>query len=327
CGLFCNLWIQGCQGLNGNGQQSSVVIDEGPVTLPSGHTFDALVVRQIVDFCTYLFADCSGDGVAQVHQVIHMWVVPNLGTVARLMSEQEETSETTFTDLQEIDAKYGVFPPRSITQDGATDTTISISWDPGTVTHHIDGHKVYWDTDSGNASPYAFNSVDNAGQVNIVGTTATISGLTAGTDYFITVTTLSDYANPSSGVTNTYESLLPPKSTGGSGPLPPELGATTTGGLCTPALEVSPCQPAGFPCVTADKIGSSVEFCWVGSGDACEATYSIVGAATPEAAGNFSTVVADTAGSTCQTFDPSETYFIILGEGTGGNGPWGHYGM
>ena len=43
----------------------------------------------------------------------------------------------------------GLFPPRSITSTGATDTTISISWDPGTVTHHIDGYKVYWDTDSG----------------------------------------------------------------------------------------------------------------------------------------------------------------------------------
>ncbi len=319
CGLFCNLWIQGCQGLNGNGQQSSVVIDEGPVTLPSGHTFDALVVRQIVDFCTYLFNSCSGSGVAQVHQVIHMWVVPNLGTVARLMSEQEETSETTFTDLQEIDAKYGVFPPRSITQDGVTDTTISISWDPGTVTHHIDGYKVYWDTDSGNATPYAFNSVDNAGQVNIVGTTATISGLTPGTDYFITVTTLSDYANPSAGVTNTYESLLPPKSTGGSGPLPPELGGTTSGGLCTPTEEITG--------VLADKPGGLTQFCWTASTDPCVDGYEIIRAGSPESELNYSTEEPDTGLVTCHTFSPNEGYFLILGKGTGGSGPWGHYGM
>ena len=319
CGaLFCNIWISGCSGLPGEGQQASVVIDEGPITLPSGHTMDALLIRQVVDFCTYIFDDCGG-ALPGVHQVIYLWVVPNLGTVARLMSEQEEISDTAFTDLQEIDIKYGVFPPVSITATGQTDTTVSISWDPGSVTHHIDGYKVYWDTDSGDLSAYAFDSVTHAGQVSIVGTTATISGLTAGTDYFITVTALADYANPTAGVTNTFESLLYPKTTGGSAPLPPELVAMTTGGLCTPTTEVTG--------VTGDKIGSVVEFCWAASADPCVDGYTILRAGTPESAGNYSTEVADTGLVTCHTFNSPAGFFLIQGKGTGGTGPWGHYGM
>jgi hypothetical protein len=319
CGLFCNLWISGCSGLPGEGQQASVIIDEGPVTLPSGHTFDALLSRQVVDFCTYLFNDCSGGGVAQVHQALYLWVVPNLGTVARMMSEQEEISDTTFTDLQETDVKYGLFPPVSISSTGQTDTTVSISWNPGSVTHHIDGYKVYWDTDSGTSSAYAFDSVTNAGQVNIVGTTATISGLAAGTDYFVTVTALADYANPSAGVTNTFESLLYPTTTGGSAPLPPELTSTTTGGLCTPTQEVTG--------VTADKLGVNTEFCWTASADPCVDGYEIIRAGTPESTGNYSTEEPDTGLVTCHTFAPNEGFFLILGKGTGGSGPWGHYGM
>jgi len=315
CGLFCNLWIAGCSGLPGQGQQASVVIGEGPITLPSGHTMDALLVRQVVDFCTYLFNSCAGtpgSGVAQVHQAIYLWVVPNLGTVARMMSEQEEVSDTAFTDLQEIDVKYGLFPPVSISANGQTETTLSISWDPGSVTHHIDGYKVYWDTDSGNSSAYAFNSVDNPGQVNIVGTTATISGLTAGTDYYVTVTTLSDYANPSAGVTNNFESLVYPLTTGGSSPLPPELVSATT---CTLTEVVG---------VTADKIGNDVQFCW--TADPCVDGYEIQSAATPESDLNYSVEVADTGLVTCYTLNPAAGYFIISGKGAGGTGPWGHYG-
>lgn len=320
CGVLCQLSIAGCSTEPGEGQQASVVLDEGPITLPSGHTMDALLIRQVVDFCNYLFHNCSsGDGVAQVRQAIYLWVVPNLGTVARLMSEQKETDVTTFTDLQETDIKYGLLPPRSISTSGQTDTTIDISWDPGTITHHIDGYKVYWNTASGSGSPYAFDSVNNAGQVNIVGTTATISGLTAGTDYFITVTALFDYANPSSGVTNTYESLLYPRTTGGSAPLPPELVAMTTGGSCIPTQEITG--------VTVNKDPGGVEICWTASTDPCVTGYEIYRAASPESAGNYSSSVPDTGPVTCHTYNPPDGYFLVIGNGTGGDGPWGHYGM
>ncbi len=83
----------------------------------------------------------------------------------------------------------------------------------------------------------------------------------------------------------------------------------------------------GLPCVTADKVGANVEFCWTASGDSCETGYSILGASNPEAAVNFSDVVADTGPVSCHTFDPAESFFIIVGEGSGGTGPWGHYEM
>lgn len=321
-GLTC-VYIAPCSGspATNPGTQSGDVIGEGPVTLPSGHVMNALLVRNVVAFCAYPFSGCSFLP-QPVHQIIYLWVVPNVGTVVRLMSEQEEVSTTTFDDLSETDIKYGLFPPISISSTNETDTTIDISWDPGTITHHISGYKVYWDTDSGSSSSYSFDSVNNAGQVSIVGTTATISGLTAGNDYYITVTAMSDYyTDPFSGVTTTYESLLfPTAAPGAGGPLPPELVATTTGGACTPTEVITG--------VTMDKAGpGAVEICWTASADTCVTTYEILHANSPESAANFSTEVADTGGATCHTFSPPDGSFIILGKGTGGTGPWGHFGM
>ena len=117
---------------------------------------------------------------------------------------------------------------------------IDVSWNPGNDTHRIDGHKIYWDTDSGASTDYAFNSVDNAGQVTFNGTMATISGLTPGTDYFVTVTSLSTYSHVSNGPTE-YESLLYPTQVSGdpSFVYPVEVQAQTTGGACTPTVEIS----------------------------------------------------------------------------------------
>lgn len=325
CGLFCPIWIQGCSGLPGQGTQASAIIKEGPVTTPSGHTINTLLVRQVVDFCVYLGNSC-GFEVDRVHQAIYLWVAPNLGTIARLMSGQNETSDTAFTHLQETDIKYGLFPPRSITSTGETAATIGIAWDPGTVTHHIDGYKVYWDTDSGASTPYAFDSVANPGQVSIVGTTATISGLTAGTDYYISVTALSDFTDVSTGVMTTYESLLFPTATASAGaPLPPELVATTTGGACTPTAEVTG--------LTLDKPGPctlnncDVEFCWTASTDPCVDGYSVLASPTGNPV-DFAPLVPDTGLATCTTVDTTDKrFFLVVGKGTGGAGPWGHFGM
>ena len=112
-----------------------------------------------------------------------------------------------------------------------------MSWNPGNDTHRIVGYKIYWDADPGASTPYAFNSVTNAGQVVIAGTTATISGLTPGTTYYFTVTSLSDFAqtpNPSTDppVLTHYESIKYPTTVSGdpSFSYPIEVAATTTGG-------------------------------------------------------------------------------------------------
>ena len=53
----------------------------------------------------------------------------------------------------------------------------------------------------------------------------------------------------------------------------------------------------------------------------------MIRADSPESAGNYSTEVLSTGDVTCHTFNPPDGYFLILGKGPGGTGPWGHYGM
>jgi hypothetical protein len=114
-----------------------------------------------------------------------------------------------------------------------------LSWNPGNDTHRIVGYKIYWDTDPGASTPYAFNSVTHAGQVVIAGTTATISGLSAGTTYYVTVTSLSDWTDPSTSVVTRYESIKYPTTVSGdpSFSYPVEVAATTTGGGVKPVAD------------------------------------------------------------------------------------------
>lgn len=317
CGFLCPIYAGPCG--DHTSTQYTDVINEGPVTLPSGHTFNSLVVRQVTDFCAYLGNSCGLD-VDRVRTVIYFWLTPNLGTIVRLQSVRFESDVSSFTTLEQTDIKFGLFPPRSITATNITDTTVEISWDPGLDTHRIDGYRVYWDTDSGGDSNYAFNSVSNPGQVTINGTTAVISGLAAGTDYFVTVTSLSDYTDPSSGLLTTYESLLYPTVVPGApAPVPAEIVASTTGGTCTPTTEVDG--------VTGSRLaGGDVEFCWSPTVDPCLDGYQIIGADQPESDLGFSVLVPDTGLVTCQTLGPTQSYFLVLASGTGGTGPWGHYG-
>ena len=90
-------------------------------------------------------------------------------------------------------------------------------------------------------------------------------------------------------------------------------------GACVPTEEVLG--------LTGAKNGGDVEFCWNPVVDDCVEGYALLGADSPEAAGNFTEVVPDTGLVTCHTFDPSETYFLVVGTGTGGTGLWGHFGQ
>jgi len=313
CGFLCPIYVKNCSGHSGTFH--SAVVGEGPVTLPSGHTFQSLVVRNVSDYCVYTGSSCLF-AVDQVRTVVHLWQVPQLGTVARLMSAQVAPDTTSFTTLVETDFKFGLFPPRAIEVAAVTDSSVELAWDPGLETHRVDAYKVYWDTDSGAVTAYA-NSVVQPAQD---GTTATITGLDPGIEYFFTVTSLSDYTNPASGTTLTFESLVYPTTVGGGPePVPMEVSAVTTGGTCVPTAPVT-------NLTVAKAAGGDVELCWDPATDPCLVGYRVLGADAPESAAGFA-VVVDTDLATCRTLTPADTYYLVVTRGTGGTGPWDHYGQ
>lgn len=328
CGVpqaFDTLYIKGCTAPNTGthtGTQFGSAIKGGVVTLPSGHTFNALLVRNVADFCIFLGASCGSLGrVSEARTVNYLWQVPNVGTVARIQSPQNAPVDLeSFPTADAAEISFGLFPPRSISVTAQADTTVSLSWDPGLDTHRLSGYKVYWDTDSGAATPYAFNSVSHPGQAAIAGTTAVISGLAPGTTYHFTVTSFSDFTDPSSSVVTRYESILYPTQVSGDPAFiyPVEVQATTTGGSCLPSAEVTGVTVAHDP--------GGIQICWNPVADPCLQGYQVLGAASPEAAANYS-VVADLGVATCWIGNPASSFFLVVAKGTGGNGPWGHYGQ
>jgi fibronectin type III domain protein len=313
------------------GKHSIQIVKGGVVTLPSGHTLNALVVRNTTDFCVYSSSSC-GSPLDRVRTVVYYWQVPYLGSVALMRSPKTvnytaaemtagaTTPCTNITTLDYTNIAFGLFPPLSITAGTATDTSVQISWSPGNDTHRISGYKVYWDTDPGASSPYAFNSATHPGQVAFAGTSATISGLTPGTNHYVTVTSLSTYTDPSSSITTTYESIVYPTTVSGdpSFAYPVEVQKTTTGGTCIPSAVVNG--------LTVDKAGANVHVCWTATADACAVGYDALGSSSATSPAGF-TVVGQVGLTTCWDGNPSQSYFLVRSRGTGGNGPWGHYGQ
>jgi hypothetical protein len=322
-GIVPKIWTKACAGTSGQhtGTQSGQILKGGVVTLPSGHTFNALLVKTVADFCVYIASGCSSLFKAdEVRTFVYLWQVPAIGTVTRLMSAQNVTDGTSFTTLAETDIKFGLFPPLAITVTGSTDTTVSLTWDPGRDTHRISGYKVYWGTASGGGTPYPFNSSSHPAQVAFAGTGATISGLTPGTRYYVTVTSLSTFTDPSTSVITSYESLLYPTQVSGDPAFvyPVEVQATTTGGSCIPAVEVIG--------LTVEHAAPGIRICWAAASDPCLVGYRVLGAGSPVAASGFSTL-ADTGTETCWSGDPQAGFFLVVARGTGGTGPWGAYGQ
>jgi len=208
-----------------------------------------------------------------------------------------------------------LLPPVSITAGAVTGTTVSLSWNPGNDTHRINaGYKVYWDTDPGSSSAYAFNSVANAGQVSFAGTSATISGLTPGTTYYFTVTSLSDFTDPASGIVTRYESIRYPTTVSGdpSFSYPAEVQATTSGGSCIPASAVSG--------LTVGKgTAPNIHVCWTALADPCVVGYDVYASSVPAFG-----ITGSVGLTTCWDGDPPPANLILLqvrARGTGGNGP------
>lgn len=314
-GLFPDLWTKACGSRSGT--QTGTVLKGGVVTTPSGHTLNALLTRIVADYCVYSSSGCSSLAkLDEANTVVYNWVAPYVGTIARIQSAQVAPDLTSWTTAAETDFKFGLFPPRTISVTGSTATSVSLSWDPGLDTHRISGYKIYWDTDSGSGSNYAFNSVNNPGQVSIVGTTATISGLTTGQTYYFTVTSRSNFTDPSTNVVTAYESLLYPTQISGdpSFVYPIEVQAATT---CIPTQEVTG--------LTVEKDPGGIKICWGASADPCTVGYQVLGANSPTSDLNFSPIV-DVGLTNCWIGNPSQSYFLVIAKGSGGNGPWGHYG-
>src|SRR3989442_15152806 len=105
-GVRPRIWSKGCSGTGGvdAGTQSGQVLKGGVVTLPSGHTFNALLVKTVADFCVYLASGCSSLFKAdEVRTFVYLWQVPVIGTVARLTSAQNVSDGTSFTTVADSD--------------------------------------------------------------------------------------------------------------------------------------------------------------------------------------------------------------------------------
>jgi hypothetical protein len=322
CGVpqsFDTLYAKSCSGHSGT--QNGAVIKGGVVTLPSGHTFNALLLRITAEFCVYLSSSCFFS-VDDVRTFNYLWQVPYLGTAVRLQSLQSAPDATSFSSLSETDIRFGLFPPRSILVTGQTQTSVSLSWDPGLDTHRISGYKVYWDTDTGSGTPYAFNSQSNPGQASIVGTTATISGLTPGTTYYFTVTSLSNFTDPSSLIVTTYESLLYPTQVSGdpSFVYPVEVQAATPPAGCIPTTE------AGSVTVNPTAVPGEIQICWAPVVDACLTGYRVLASNDARNDTGWGPIADIAPGTTCWTGSPSQLYYLVVANGAIGSGPWGHYG-
>src|SRR5262249_28475195 len=174
-----------------DGDSKNLVVDEGVVILPSGHHLNALLLRNITEVGMFIDSGCNTSAGPGLRQVRCVWVVPRIGGVVALTSQDEIAPAELpngWSTVKETMVAYGLLPPLSVTVTDTDDTKATLSWNPGAITSHISRYKIYWDTDSGAASSYAFNSDANPGQVSFSGTTATITGLTPNTTYYFTVT-------------------------------------------------------------------------------------------------------------------------------------------
>jgi len=343
-----SVFIYACSGYEG--RQTGQVVNEGVVELPSGHKFESLVVRTNAEYCV-AFGGCFFS-IDNVRTVLYLWEVPHLGTVVRLQSNKVAVNTRDFTHLSEIDVKYGLFPPLALTVGTVTDTTVDLSWDPGLITDHINGYRIYWDTESGGrcnvggencnaAHPgagncpagfvccslpgdtcdgYDFDSVTHPAQVSFpTATSASVSGLTPGTSYFFTVTARSSFIDPATLVATAYESVLyPTRIPAVPLDLPLEVAATTAA-ACTPSLEVQN--------LTMGKSGSQLVTCWDPVADPCIEGYRVRAALAPQSAASFSIIESETGLASCTSYTADGNFFLVVGRKGAAEGPWGHFGQ
>jgi hypothetical protein len=94
------------------------------------------------------------------------------------------------------------------------------------------------------------------------------------------------------------------------------VGAVPGAG-CFPVAEVR--------VLTVGKSGAELEFCWSAAEDSCLSGYELLGSNDATSDAGWSSV-ADPGAATCWTGSPDTGYYLVVGDGPGGHGPWGHYG-
>jgi hypothetical protein len=350
--------VKPCNSPNGTfaGTQSGAIVNEGVVKLPSGHRLRTLVVRSTVEYCVYLGSTCFVK-IDEVRTVLYLWQAPHLGTVVRLQSNKIALSTPPgpphvqgFTHLSEIDVKYGPLPPLSVTVGAVTGDSVALSWDPGAITEHIDGFRIYWDTESGGqcstggedcnadhpgagyctagqvccptpgdvCDGYDFDSASHPGQVTFGAgtppTSATIDGLDPGTTYRFTVTAVSNFTDPATSDVTTYESLLyPARLPAVPQDLPVEVSATTTGGGGPAGAVPDGDERPGPQLLVGKGAGNEIDLVW---GDSClagDTEYGVYEGALGSYASHLP-VTCMTGGATNHSFVPSggHRFYVVV---------------
>ena len=301
------------------------VVGEGTVKLPSGHYFDVLLLRSLNDFGAHWLLDpqCTHSPSYEIHSYTYEWFAPYYGPVVTIDSDTNVPDPGSWTVADSATFAFGLFPPLTITLDSSAQTSITISWQPGTPAELTDRYKVYWDTDSSSQVPYTYSwDSDSSAQVVFNGNSATITSLQCGTTYYVTVTALYAYTDPDSAITTEYESLLYPTQIHGSPDhlYPVEVEASTTACSCAPSTEVTRLR--------IGKLGDDLRFTWRQvTGDPCLDHYEVFGSDTAHEWSGFVSL-SDCGLETEWVASPEEDYFLVVPMGPEDQlGRVGHYGM
>jgi len=222
-----------------DGQLPGRVVRTGTLTLPSGHVLDTVLVELIADFDLRRFElfTCTV-AVDQLRQYILQWIVPDYGMIVE-MNSMEVEPDLSWQVADSVTIGHGLLPPLSIQVDSVSGDRVTVSWDPGRTSAHIDEYVVYWGEQPGEVVAPPFSSERVGDTILAPQTSYTITGLDAGKTYHISVTSKSRYIDPYSLIETPYESIAMPSTIGadidGDGnrdtSYPPEVTATTTGAI------------------------------------------------------------------------------------------------
>jgi hypothetical protein len=180
----------------------------GVVVLPSGHHLNSMLISARWSM-GLKFAGC-GDSVSQVEQLLYEWHAPKVGRIATLGTNRPANDPEGWIGAIASTFSYGLLPPLDTWVEENGNGWVRIAWDPGRYTDHVDRYKVYWDTDSGADSDYAFDSDSFPGLVTFDGTSAVIEVPDCSPRHF-SVTSLSTHTDEDTGVPVEYESLRYPE--------------------------------------------------------------------------------------------------------------------